>query len=396
MNQTGVGTGTQPPLFFALFAGFASLFIGVGLARFGYTPLLPAVIEAGWFPPGEAAYLGAANYAGYLVGAVFAWRLPVPLSPRTTLRVLLACTVVSFAASSLPLSFEWMAFWRFLPGLTGGWIMVLSAPLVLTAIPAARQGLAGGIFFTGVAGGIIASGTLIPPLLSASLEAAWLGIAALMALVLAIAWRGIPAGEVELSTDSVRNRRGISPPMLGLVIAYALFAFGITAHMLFFVDYVARGMGQGIRIGSLYWIVIGAAGLAGPILAAAAARRLGTRPFLLFGYLGLAGGGAIAAISPGGLLSALLSAVLVGGLLTALSAMTLAMITETIASQAFRTRIWGIATATFAVAQAAAAYAYSRLFDLGYPYSVLFFLSATASALGFLAIWVSGRVRLSR
>src|SRR5690242_3783640 len=56
----------------ATLAGLAATLVGVGLARFAYTPLLPALIAAGWFPPASAAYLGAANLAGYLAGALVA------------------------------------------------------------------------------------------------------------------------------------------------------------------------------------------------------------------------------------------------------------------------------------------------------------------------------------
>ncbi len=41
----------------------------IGLARVFYTPLLPTIIAAHWFSPADAAYLGAANLAGYLAGA---------------------------------------------------------------------------------------------------------------------------------------------------------------------------------------------------------------------------------------------------------------------------------------------------------------------------------------
>ncbi len=391
MNQPADRERLPPSGRLALFAGFASLFIGIGLARFGYTPLLPAVIEAGWFEPGRAAYLGAANFAGYFVGAVFAWRLPVRFTPRTTLRALLSLTALSFVAAAFPVSFEWMLFWRFLPGMTGGWIMVLAAPLVLTAIPPERQSLAGGVFFVGVAGGVVASGTLVPLLLSAGLRETWLGIAALMAFVLCLAWRGIPAGEVELPRDDSGRRGGMTPAMRGLATAYALFAFAIAAHMLFLVDYVARGLGQGIGVGSLAWIALGAGGLAGPILAPAAARRFGVRRVLLAGYAALAFATAVPALADG-LAAALLSAVLVGGLVTAQSAMTLAAVTQTIAERRLRTRIWGIATAAFAVAQTAAAYAYSWLFASGYAYATLFLLAAAASALALASVWISGRI----
>jgi len=54
----------------AALAGLCATLVGIGLARFAYAPLLPALIQGGWFTPAEAAYLGAANLLGYLAGAV--------------------------------------------------------------------------------------------------------------------------------------------------------------------------------------------------------------------------------------------------------------------------------------------------------------------------------------
>ena len=51
-------------------AGLCANLVGVGLARFAYTPLIPALIAAHWFSPSATVYLGAANLAGYLGGAL--------------------------------------------------------------------------------------------------------------------------------------------------------------------------------------------------------------------------------------------------------------------------------------------------------------------------------------
>ena len=56
-------------------AGLCASLVGLGLARFAYTPLIPALIAAKWFSPAEAVYLGAANLAGYLAGALIAREL---------------------------------------------------------------------------------------------------------------------------------------------------------------------------------------------------------------------------------------------------------------------------------------------------------------------------------
>ena len=72
------------------------MFVGIGLARFAYTPLLPAIISAGWFPPDQAAYLGAANLAGYLAGALMGHRLARHTSTRTAARALMLLTADQF------------------------------------------------------------------------------------------------------------------------------------------------------------------------------------------------------------------------------------------------------------------------------------------------------------
>ena len=48
--------------------GAAALLIGMGLGRFSYTPLVPALVESGSLTAAEAGYIGAFNLLGYLVG----------------------------------------------------------------------------------------------------------------------------------------------------------------------------------------------------------------------------------------------------------------------------------------------------------------------------------------
>jgi hypothetical protein len=59
-----------------LFAALSTSFIGAGLVRFAYTPLLPVLIDFLWFGTSAAVYLSAANPAGALFGAMAStwWR----------------------------------------------------------------------------------------------------------------------------------------------------------------------------------------------------------------------------------------------------------------------------------------------------------------------------------
>ncbi|MGN4072307.1 YbfB/YjiJ family MFS transporter, partial [Burkholderia gladioli] len=159
----------------ATLSGFSASLVGIGLARFAYTPLLPAIVNAHWFAPSLAAYLGAANLAGYLGGALAGRALAARAGVTLTLRTMMLLATLAFVACAWPLSFSWFFAWRFLAGIAGGALMVLAAPTVLAHVPASRRGLAGGVIFMGVGVGVVASGTVVPLLLQRSLQDTWLG-----------------------------------------------------------------------------------------------------------------------------------------------------------------------------------------------------------------------------
>jgi MFS family permease len=150
-------------------AGLCASLVGLGLARFAYTPLIPALIVAKC-SPSDVVYLGAANLAGYLTGALLARPTAAPIGAVRALRVMMVLATLSCFACSVPVSFIWFFLWRFLAGLTGGVIMVLAASLVLPHVLQTRRGIVGGVIFAGVGLGIAASGTLVPLLLHLGLQ----------------------------------------------------------------------------------------------------------------------------------------------------------------------------------------------------------------------------------
>ncbi len=165
-HHTPRGTTTSKiNIWRATLSAFCTSLVGIGLARFAYTPLLPAIIEAHWFAASDAAYLGAANLAGYLAGALIARPLAARMPVANALRLMMVLATAAFFACAFPLSFLWFFAWRFVAGLSGGVLMVLAATTVLPHVPAGRRGLTGGIIFMGIGIGVAASGTLVPLLL---------------------------------------------------------------------------------------------------------------------------------------------------------------------------------------------------------------------------------------
>ncbi|MGH7211700.1 MAG: YbfB/YjiJ family MFS transporter, partial [Acetobacteraceae bacterium] len=189
-------------------AGLAASLVGIGLARFAYTPLIPALIGAHWFAPAAVVYFGAANLAGYLVGALLARRSLAWVPAFVVLRAMMVLASLSFFASAAPVSVVWYFAWRLVSGICGGFIMVLAAPTVLPTVDPARRGLVSGLIFTGVGLGIGASGTMVPLLLRAGLAATWCGLGVLSVALTALAWGGWPRPAIANGVSTAAPRRG--------------------------------------------------------------------------------------------------------------------------------------------------------------------------------------------
>jgi len=266
-------------------AALCALLVGIGLGRFAYTPLIPALAAAEWFTASDAAYLGAANLAGYLAGAALARMLAARTSTRYTLRGGMLLASVAFFACAQPFPFEWFFLWRFIAGMCGGILMVLAAPTVLPFVPANRQGLAGGVIMTGVALGIALSGTMVPLTLELGLTETWAALGILATLLTAIAWHGWPAapngGETAVKTSPPPGLRVLK----SLYIEYCLNAMGLVPHMVFWVVFIVRGLNQGLDVGAMYWVVFGVGAMLGPVSMGYLADRIGSLWALRLGYL---------------------------------------------------------------------------------------------------------------
>lgn len=365
----------------AALAGFSASLVGIGLARFAYTPLLPAIIAAHWFDPSAATYLGAANLAGYLAGALLARPLTARAPVRFVINAMMVLTTVAFFACAYPLSILWFFAWRFLSGLSGGALMVLAAPTVLPHVPPSRRGLVSGIIFMGVGAGIAASGTLVPLLLRQGLTATWLGLGALSSTLTLIAWGGWPTTPPTAPPAPAHHRPHATLALRALYGEYGLNAIGLVPHMIFLVDFIARGLGQGVQIASEYWVVFGLGAMAGPILAGHIADHTGFRLALRLTFVIEALAVAVPVLALGAP-SLILSSAVVGAFVPGIVTLTLGRIHELLAHHPSEQRpAWGVATTSFAVLQAIAAYGMSYLFVHGGDYRLLFALGSGAMVL---------------
>ena len=349
----------------AIFAGQCASLVGIGLARFAYTPLIPPMIEAHWFAAKDVIYLGAANLVGYLIGALVGRPAARRYGARPTLRAMMLLTSVAFFACAYPLSVGWFFGWRLMSGISGGIIMVLAATTVLPHVPASRRGMASGAIFLGIGVGIAASGTLVPLLLDMGMRATWLGLGVLSLLLSMVSWwcwphavhTHVPVGEPTASVQaSVRTELNL------LYMQYALMAVGLVPMMVFLVDYVARGLGWGTHTAALFWIVYGVGAIVGPMVYGALSDRVGpalTSHLTIWLQLGAI---ALMMFSTNHLV--LLAATLViGSFPPGIVPITLGRVQRILAGDAHaQNMVWSKATTVFALFQALAGYTYSYVF----------------------------------
>lgn len=352
------------------------------------------MIAAGWFAPIAAAYLGAANLAGYLAGALSGRFLEMRYGAVPILRAMMLVTGLSFAACAFHnLGFAWFFGWRFASGVTGGVIMVLAGPLVLAGVPATKRGLAGGLIFTGVGVGIVASGTLVPALVGTGpLEIVWLALAVAILALTAASWAGWPNPRAAQAPSHDQGAPVTSNAvLLALTVEYGLNACGLVPHMLFVVDYVARGLGRGLAEGGAFWVAFGLGASAGPLLAGRVADRLGFRRALRSAFLLQILGVGLAAVTTDRV-GLLVSTAIAGASAPGVVPLVLGRVRELAGSAPLQQRFWTYSTIAFAVAQAAAGYGYSYLFGAVGSYRLLFGLGAAALALALALDLLAGAV----
>jgi predicted MFS family arabinose efflux permease len=357
-------------------AGFGALLLGLGLARFGYTPLVPVLIQQGWLSAGDAGYLGATNLFGYVVGSLLAASLARLIPPARLTRMSMLAAAVSLVACALPWGFAWFVPWRFLAGFAGGLLMVGAIPLVLSRAPLAQRGRSNGIIFTGVGTGIITAGTLVPALAAFGPAPVWLGMGLLALLIALLTWKQWD-GDAALPPPPQSDVpvRAFTLPVGLLLVAYTLDAAGFVPHTVFLADYVARGLERGVAAGGLYWVMFGVGAISGPLIVGFAAERFGFYRSIIVVLTIKSFAIAIPLLSQHPVALAV-SAITVGATTPGISALASGRVAELVGFAAHR-KVWGWLTAGFAGGSAGIGYLFSFLFDRTHSYDLLFALGAS-------------------
>jgi MFS family permease len=340
-----------------LLAGMLALAVAMGVGRFAFTPILPSMRNAFGLSPSDLGALAAANYLGYLLGAIAAtsprlgrWQEPIL---RGSLLLVVVFTGL-MATTHAPLA--WLAL-RLLAGVASAGVFVYGSAAVLGWLARHGRAALAGWFFSGVGVGIAAAGLVVLVVQrlriggEATWRAEWLGVTLLAVALIGPCWAWLPrepvAGRARLRPAG-GGRRWPSTALLLLGAAYFLDGVGYIVAGTFLVA-IAGAVPGLAGWGAAAWILVGMAGAPSAVLWIRAGARFGQMPALTLAYLLQGVSLALPALSDRADAAAL-SAILFGGTFIGITALTVAEGRRLVPPERAASTI-GALTAVFGVGQ---------------------------------------------
>ncbi|HBZ97345.1 MAG TPA: hypothetical protein DEO57_05820 [Phycisphaerales bacterium] len=364
---------------YRILSSVLAMLAGIGLVRYSYSPLIPAMLDQHWISASEAGYIGTLNFVGNLVGAIFCAALARRWSAGRVCRWSMLIGLVSVLGSGFDLGFVWLCGCRFLAGLTAAGTMILAPVIAVSGIRRALRSTVIGTVFVGAGAGVIGMSLLLPFFIAGGPAGGWWFTAALVLACIILSWAGlsplVPTDHPETNEPPHAFSRWT---MWTFFVAYLLAAVGIVPHSIYLSAYVHQALEQPVAFSTMVYAIYGGGVLVGGLVFGWLARVVGSRWALITSVLcGLAAVGLV-------LSTASLWFVVASGALLGAGQMGIAAGTTHYALQlvgpARHTAWWGRLTIGFNIGQAAGALGMGAMLHAKLGYLAGFWMGAGSFA----------------
>ncbi|MDI6524838.1 YbfB/YjiJ family MFS transporter [Pseudomonas otitidis] len=282
-----------------ILASLLALIAAMGIGRFALTPQLPHLIAEGQVDLTAAGLVAAANYLGYLVGALDALRATTAQHARRRLFGGLWVGVAITLASAWAEGFWAHALLRFAAGVTSAWVLVVVTGLAAQVAADAGRPRLGGLIFTGPSLGVILTGLIALGLnlQGAGSAQAWLAFGSVALVLAAIAHPLLPRPRAASATGAMQA--GPRPAAFyPLLVAYSLVGMGYILPATF-LSQMAASQFHGHWQADLFWPAFGLVATLGVLLVSLRRPGMGSTGRWLVGALWLQALGVLACLFPG-------------------------------------------------------------------------------------------------
>jgi sugar phosphate permease len=385
-----------------LAVGTFVVFGALGLARFGYSLVLPEMQRALGLDNSGAGALATVNLVGYLALALAGGALAARYGPRLVISLGMLCIGVSMLLTGTSNSFWSAAVWRFFTGVGSGASNVPVMGLMSAWFGPELRGLATGIAATGSSIALIVTGPLVTRILSSVPESGWRvtwygfgGIALFLTALSAILLKNDPAriGLRALGTKPEPTPKGSGPSAKlnwGLVYRsrtvwhlgaiYAAFGFSYIIYMTFFIRYLTGEIGFTKQAAGNLYMLMGWCSLGCGLLWSGLSDRIGRKNALALVFSIQAISFALFALSRGraGLT---LSAVIFGITAWSIPAIVAAACGDFVGHRLAPAAL-GFVTLFFGIGQAIGPWAAGAIADASGSFRGSFLLAAAVGVLG--------------
>lgn len=251
-----------------IIAGIISIFIGVGIARFSFTSLLPLMLND-ILTIKFAGFLASINYIGYLSGAISAIFIKDIYTKIKFFRVGLFLSIISTIILGLTTNEYLWILSRLIAGFATAMILVVCSSIVMVKLNGEDKTKIMGIYFSGIGIAITATHLFLTYINKNEnlWQFSWV-VLAIIAMISCIYPLYILSIENKIDTHIIKHKidkKIFSPFIIILTIAYFCEGIGFVVQATFLPDIINKVDGlEGY--GNLTWLFVGIVGIPSSII----------------------------------------------------------------------------------------------------------------------------------
>lgn len=269
-----------------LLAGILSIVVGVGVARFAFTTLLPPMLED-FLSVTDAGLMASFNYVGYLSGAIFTIFMKDINTKVKFFRIgMVLCILTTLILATTTNEILWFIS-RIIAGFGSAMVLIVGGAIVMVKINYEDKTKAMGVHFTGI-GAAITSSELISQyiLKNNTWSDVWM-VLSVFAFVISIYILYILSFDKEIKKEAVKHHLSkdmFTPYVKLLIAAYFTAGVGFVVQATFFPD-IINSLDGLHGYGSLGWLIVGIAGIPSAIIWMRLAHKFGSLNIIIVTFL---------------------------------------------------------------------------------------------------------------